>query len=97
MKQAIVSIDADGHVRHASETLLVAAHPADAWRLSGELAALIDEMIIENVEWRGLETLGGEFDDYWRITLQFLDIAIKPGRRCRPSAALSIRRGGSRR
>ena len=77
LKQAIVSIDADGAVRHASETLLVAAHPADAWRLSGELAALIDEMIIENVAWRGLEDLGGEFDDYWRITLKFLDIAIK--------------------
>ncbi len=76
LKRAIVSIDADGAVRHASETLLVATHPADAWRLSGELAALIDEMIIENVEWRGMETLGGEFDDYWRITLQFLDIAI---------------------
>lgn len=77
LKTAIVSIDADGNARHAEETLLVAAHPADAWRLSGELAALIDEMIIENVEWRGLENLGGEFDDYWRITLNFLDIAIR--------------------
>ncbi|MGO9944806.1 MAG: double-strand break repair protein AddB [Rhodoblastus sp.] len=77
LKRAIVSVDADGAVRHASETLLVATHPADAWRLSGELATLIDEMIIENVEWRGLESLGGEFDDYWRITLKFLDIAIK--------------------
>jgi ATP-dependent helicase/nuclease subunit B len=77
LKQAIVSIDADGAIRHASETLLVASHPADAWRLSGELAALIDEMIIENVAWQGLEKLGGEFDEYWRITLKFLDIAIK--------------------
>jgi ATP-dependent helicase/nuclease subunit B len=77
LKQAIVSIDADGVIRHAPETLLVASHPADAWRLSGELAALIDEMIIENVAWQGLEKLGGEFDEYWRITLKFLDIAIK--------------------
>ncbi len=76
LKQAIVSIDADGRVSQTSDALLVAAHPADAWRLSGELAALIDEMIIENVAWRGLENLGGEFDDYWRITLRFLDIAI---------------------
>jgi ATP-dependent helicase/nuclease subunit B len=76
LKQAIVSIDADGRVSQTSDALLVAAHPADAWRLSGELAALIDEMIIENVPWRGLENLGGEFDDYWRITLRFLDIAI---------------------
>jgi ATP-dependent helicase/nuclease subunit B len=77
LKHAIVSIDADGKVHHAAETLLVGAHPADAWRLSGELAALIDEMTIENVAWTGLENLGGEFDDYWRITLHFLDIAMK--------------------
>ena len=77
LKHAIVLIDADGQPRHAEETMLVAAHPADAWRLSGELADLIDEMIIENVEWQGLKNLGGEFDDYWRITLNFLDIAIR--------------------
>jgi ATP-dependent helicase/nuclease subunit B len=76
LRQAIVSIDADGSERYAEESLLVATHPADAWSLSGELAALIDEMIVENVAWRGLEALGGEFDDYWRITLRFLDIAI---------------------
>ena len=76
LKQAIVSINADGRVSQTSDALLVAAHPADAWRLSGELAALIDEMIIENVAWRGLDNLGGEFDDYWRITLRFLDIAV---------------------
>ncbi len=76
LQKAIVSIGPDGSVRHAAERMLVAAHPADAWRLSGELANLIDEMIIENVAWRNLENLGGEFDDYWRITLKFLDIAI---------------------
>jgi ATP-dependent helicase/nuclease subunit B len=76
LKQAIVSIDADGALHQTSDSLLVAAHPDDAWRLSGQLAALIDEMIVENVAWRGLEKLGGEFDDYWRITLRFLDIAI---------------------
>ncbi len=75
LKQAIVSIDADGTMRHSPESLLVAAHPADAWRLSGDLAALIDEMIIENVDWAALKNLNGEFDDYWRITLNFLDIA----------------------
>ena len=83
---------------HSPETLLVAVHPADAWRLSRELAALIDEMIIENIDWKAFETLGGEFDDYWRITLKFLDIAIKmPGRASSRSAASSIRRAGSRR
>ncbi len=77
LKRAIVSIDADGVPVHAGEALLVATHPADAWRLSGDLAALIDEMIIETVEWSGLAALGGDFDDYWRITLRFLDIAFK--------------------
>ncbi len=77
LKGAIVSIGADGVAHYAGEALLVATHPADAWRLSGSLAALIDEMIIENVEWRGLEELGGDFDEYWRITLKFLEIAIK--------------------
>ncbi len=77
LKQAIVTIDADGGVHHAPESLLVAATPADAWRLAGDMTALIDEMIVENVGWRGLDELGaGEFDDYWRITLRFLDIAI---------------------
>ena len=77
LKNAIISIDADGNVTQAPETMLVATRPADAWRLSGELAALIDEMIIEGVAWKGIEALGGDYDDYWRITLQFLDIAIK--------------------
>ncbi len=77
LRQAIVSIDAEGRVHHAGESLLVAAHPADAWRLSSELAALIDEMIIENVDWAALKNLNGEFDDYWRITLNFLDIATR--------------------
>jgi ATP-dependent helicase/nuclease subunit B len=76
LRQAIVSVGADGTVRHAQESLLVAAHPADAWRLSGDLAGLIDEMIIEQVDWAGLKNLNGEFDDYWRITLNFLDIAM---------------------
>jgi len=77
LRKAIVSIDADGRIRQAEDSLLVAAHPADAWRLSGDLAALIDEMIIEQVDWSRLAGLNGEFDDYWRITLNFLDIAMK--------------------
>ncbi|MCI4679744.1 double-strand break repair protein AddB [Rhodoblastus acidophilus] len=77
LSQAIVSIDADGAIRHAPESLLVAAHPADAWRLSGDLAALIDEMIIENIDWARLKNINGEFDEYWRITLNFLDIAMR--------------------
>ncbi|MCW2315097.1 ATP-dependent helicase/nuclease subunit B [Rhodoblastus acidophilus] len=77
LKQAIVSIDEDGAVRHAPETILVGTQPSDAWRLSGELAQLIDEMIIEDVAWKNLENLNGDFDEYWRVTLHFLNIAVE--------------------
>jgi len=77
LKQAIVSIDRDGAIRHAPEPLLVGTHPVDAWRLSGELAHLIDEMIIEDVAWKDLTALNLDFDEYWRLTLNFLGIAIE--------------------
>lgn len=75
---AIVSVGADGRPQcHESEAMLVATQPGDAWNLSGDLAGLIDELLIEGVEWRALETLGaGAHDEYWRITLNFLDIAM---------------------
>ena len=78
LRHAIVSVDAAGaHVFDPRESLLVAATPGDAWHLAGELAGLIDELIIEDVAWRRLDPLAlPEFDSYWRITLDFLDIAI---------------------
>ncbi len=46
--------------------------------MSGELANLIDELIIEDVAWERLDPLVlPEFDPYWRITLDFLNIAIE--------------------
>jgi ATP-dependent helicase/nuclease subunit B len=77
LKRAIVSIDRDGAIRHAPEPMLVGTHPVDAWRLSSELARLIDEMIIEDVAWKDLSALNIDFDEYWRLTLHFLDIAIE--------------------
>jgi ATP-dependent helicase/nuclease subunit B len=78
LRHAIVSVDASGaHVVDPRESILVAATTADAWHLAGELAGLIDELIIEDVEWRRLDPLAlPEFDSYWRITLDFLNIAI---------------------
>ena len=78
LRHAIVSVDADGAARvDDSESILVAATPADAWHLAGELAALIDELIVEDIPWRRLDPLSlPEFDAYWRITLDFLNIAI---------------------
>lgn len=55
---------------------LVAGGPAQAYALAGDLAALIDDMIIEGVDWSQLNNLAPEaFDQYWRITLDFLKIA----------------------
>lgn len=60
------------------EPLLVTRAPAQAWHLAGDLAGLIDEMIVEGVDWKRLETLApDEFDKYWAITLDFLKIATE--------------------
>ncbi|HLJ72739.1 MAG TPA: double-strand break repair protein AddB [Roseiarcus sp.] len=77
LKGAIRAVDASGAlVFLASESPLVVAGPAQAFALAGDLAALIDDMTIEGVPWERLETLApGEFDAYWRITLDFLKIA----------------------
>lgn len=78
LRHAIVRVDAQGaYVVDARESFLVATTAADAWHLSGELAGLIDELIIEDIDWERLDPLVlPEFDPYWRITLDFLNIAI---------------------
>ncbi|MGH6935215.1 MAG: double-strand break repair protein AddB, partial [Methylocella sp.] len=78
LSHAIVSVSAQGeHAFDTRESFLVAATAADAWHLSGDLANLIDELIIEGVAWERLDPLVlPEFDSYWRITLDFLNIAI---------------------
>ncbi len=78
LRHAIVSVGPGGQYETDSrEACLVATTAADAWHLSGELAGLIDELIIEDVAWTRLDPLVlPEFDPYWRITLDFLDIAI---------------------
>jgi ATP-dependent helicase/nuclease subunit B len=78
LKGAIRGVDADGRlVYDAREPALVAATPAQAYALAADLAALIDDMIIEGVDWRRIETLAPEpYDSYWRITVDFLKIAF---------------------
>ncbi len=75
---AIREVDADGRlVVDPSEPALVAATPAQAYALAGDLAALVDDMIIEGAPWGKLETLAPDsYDSYWRITLDFLKIAF---------------------
>jgi len=80
MKHAVVSIDAHGHAlpREPNEVFVAAQNPADAWALSGQLASLMDETLIEGVDWSRFQTLGeGTYDEYWRITLDFLKIAFE--------------------
>jgi ATP-dependent helicase/nuclease subunit B len=78
LRGAIARIDADGQLLvHESEAPLVAASPAQAFYLARDLGALIDDMIIEGIAWERLKNLApGDFDAYWRITLDFLKIAI---------------------
>ena len=75
---AIRQADADGRlIVDPAEPALVAATPAQAYALAGDLAALIDDMIIEGAPWTRLETLAPDlYDPYWRITLDFLKIAF---------------------
>jgi ATP-dependent helicase/nuclease subunit B len=78
LKGAIRQVDADGQlIFDPAEAALVAATPAQAYALAGDLAALIDDMIIEGAPWSRLETLAPDlYDPYWRITLDFLKIAF---------------------
>ncbi|MBI3274853.1 MAG: double-strand break repair protein AddB, partial [Methylocystis sp.] len=79
VRHAIVSIDSTGQPElDARETLLIAASPASAYALAGDLGALIDEFIIENVDWSKLDRLtDGSYDKFWAITTHFLSIALK--------------------
>ena len=60
----------------ASGTPLVAQTPAAACALADDLARLIDDMNTRGVPWDRLDDLVPEkFDDYWQLTLRFLQIA----------------------
>jgi ATP-dependent helicase/nuclease subunit B len=57
---------------------LVAQTPAAACALADELARLIDDMTTRGVPWERLDNLvPDELDEYWQLTLKFLQIAIK--------------------
>jgi ATP-dependent helicase/nuclease subunit B len=77
LRGAISSVDAQGRALvRDDEPLLVTSAPAQAFHLAGDLAALIDEMIVEDVDWAKLDQLAPErLDEYWRITLNFLAVA----------------------
>src|SRR5579863_1860327 len=68
LKHAIVSIDGDGkRTTDPDEACLVGASPLDAFALAGDLADLIDELIIEGVSFSALDPLAlPDLDPYWR-------------------------------
>jgi ATP-dependent helicase/nuclease subunit B len=62
----------------ASGAPLVAQTPAAASALADDLARLIDDMTTRAVPWERLnEIVPEEFDEYWQLTLRFLQIAIR--------------------
>ena len=79
LKGAIRRVDAQGRLEtDPSEPPLVAATPAQALTLAGDLADLIDDMRIEGVSFAALPGIvADDFDPYWRITLDFLKIAFE--------------------
>lgn len=73
---AITHVEGDDIRTDSGEALLVARAPAQAWHLAGDLAAMIDEMIVEGADWARLKNLAPEnFDAYWKVTIKFLEIA----------------------
>ena len=57
---------------------LVAQTPAAACTLADDLARLIDDMTTRGVPWQKLDELvPDDLDQYWQLTLKFLQIAIK--------------------
>ena len=76
---ALRYVDATGReIVDETEPFQVATSAVDAFALAGDLASLIDEMLIEDVQWRDLNELNmASFDDYWRITTTFLAIAVE--------------------
>ncbi len=72
----VVKDDPEAEAEARKEPPLFASSFSATWNLAGMLAQLIDEMIVEGVDWRKLDVLGGGYDRYWQITLDFLDIAM---------------------
>lgn len=78
ISRAIVYFDkSTGPAMHADEPFLVASTPVHAFALAQELAGLIDEFVIEGIEFEKLGALAPDnLDRYWNITLEFLKIAF---------------------
>jgi ATP-dependent helicase/nuclease subunit B len=79
LRGAIRRVGPDGRlVFDEGEPPLVVAGAAQAFALAGDLGALIDDMIIDDVAPERLKTLVADaYDPYWGVTLDFLKIAFE--------------------
>ncbi|MHA1560077.1 MAG: double-strand break repair protein AddB, partial [Alphaproteobacteria bacterium] len=60
----------------ADEEAIIPSSAADAFKLSGDLSRLIDDMETAGIGWETLRTLApSEYAGYWQLTLEFLKIA----------------------
>lgn len=60
----------------ADEQAIIPSSAADAFKLSGDLSRLIDDMETAGIGWETLRTLAPtEYAGYWQLTLEFLKIA----------------------
>lgn len=77
-QHAIVSISREGQMNYdIGEPFLVTPTPSAAYLLARELASLIDEFNIEDIDPQLLKKIVDDsFDPYWSITTRFLDIAL---------------------
>jgi ATP-dependent helicase/nuclease subunit B len=76
LTQLIVKWANSPELHRQGGTPLVAQTPAAACVLADDLARLIDDMTTRGVSWDRLDKLvPDDFDEYWRLTLQFLQIA----------------------
>jgi ATP-dependent helicase/nuclease subunit B len=65
-------------IRRAGNAPLVANNPASALALADALARLMDDMTTRQVSWDRLDTLvPGEHDEYWQLTLRFLNEIVR--------------------
>ena len=84
-------------MRGEGDAPLVANNPAAALALADDLARLMDDMTTRQVPWDRLDELvPDELDEYWQLTLRFLqDRARALAGDPRRSAARSSRRRGA--
>ena len=75
IRSSLLADHGRGPLLDVDDLFQVAASPADAFGLAGDLASLIDEMTIEGIDWSALHGIVDGHDQYWDITARFLSIA----------------------